>query len=506
MKNYERYMLVVTAITSLIFYSLNLFISQDFALDSYLYTDLIKLSNPWEYFTKLFQGQMYDFQPIRDLFLLIDVWGERVLGFSFRILSNTVMLGILLYFSVKLFEKWNLSRHSLICLFALNPVLLHIVGIDTAKKHILSAIFIVMFLNQIYSVKRNDKLSVLFLILSILSQPINILLGLIPVAKSYFESRSVKDNIKFAVITIFFAGLNWLYYRYSFTELVGVSKYYSLPVEDKVFSLGRFFFQIALPIELIYFYFKGAILNFVGIIAFVLIGYAIYKSKLTLPKELYVFMFLSGFIIVNTQSTQIFHQDTYVLTALIGFLFLMSDILSKFSIKKRRVFVFIISIFYVYNSIQLLISKQSYGVFIERSVASNPSCRNVYNATKFYFTRQNISKMLDYGEDMISRKCFFHTKDDIALNSLMNAEILYYTKELSLVEKINIFSTKKNQSELDIFILLALSVEQENVNEFQKYLKIYNDHFSGEQLIQRPWSQKIKIFCEQHELARCDKF
>ena len=83
----------------------------------------------------------------------------------------------------------------------------------------------------------------------------------------------------------------------------------------------------------------------------------------------------------------------------------------------------------------MILSKRDYGAFYEKSVASNPSCRNIYNATKAYFVRKNISKMVLFGEQMIARNCVLNSKRNEVINGLLKAEVILYTNKLNFEQK-----------------------------------------------------------------------
>ena len=220
MKKIDKYFLGAATLVSTFLYTLNLIIiSSDFTFDHYLYTELIQLSSPYEYFLKLSHGKIYDLQPVRDLFLLIDIWGAKIFGFWFKIFTNTLLIFVLILQVIKLAKKFQLENKVVYCLLVLNPILLHIAGIDTAKKHILSAVFILLFLNQIYSQKRKDILALTYLALSLFSQPINIFLGLVPFLEGYRTGRATRKNLKFIVLCVGVGIINWVYYQSAFVEL-----------------------------------------------------------------------------------------------------------------------------------------------------------------------------------------------------------------------------------------------------------------------------------------------
>ncbi len=488
-------------LAGLIFLS-NLGLDQEFAVDSYLYSNLQKLNGPNEYFGGLKDGKVYDLQPIRDLFFFFDLQGEKIFGFSFKIFTNLILLGLFMFYAYRLIKLFNINEKIFLCVLCLNPILVHIAGIDTSKKHILSAIFILMFLGEYFKneYKSPGKL-IVFLLLSLLSQPINCVLAAIPLIDSAINKRKLQWGVALVLIAGVIIFVNLYYYHFVFSDLAQTSKFTESSVADRVLALGQYFFQLLIPFNLFYFYFKGALTNLIGLAFSVLSIYTILKFFSGRIRWITLVFILGSYLVINIQATQIFHQDSYLLMAVVGFGILLTDLIEKY--KYKNVVLGTILVFYLASNIKLLYFKSDYGHFIGEGVRMHPSCRNIYNATRYNFYKKNKEEFLEYGQRMLKGNCVYHARGDEAINLLMQASIVYLTDELSTEQKLNLLTRKNKISDFDQLAIVALYGKLNDSRQFARNLEIYFSKFSP-QKINSSFFEDIVLFCERNKnISNC---
>jgi hypothetical protein len=494
--------LVGAVCISLILFLLNLGVGSDFSLDAYLYTGITNLSSPLDYFFSLAKGEIYDIQPVRDFFLYIDILGSQYFGFSFKIFTNIVYIFLLFYYIRKLTISLGLEGNTIIYFLIFNPILVHICGIDTSKKHILSALFMLMYLSEYLknNCSNKPKLTIL-LLLSLFAQPINALVSFIVLIDTYLKKKPLRFPMILAGITCSVVLLNMYYYSFIFPDLASSSKYADSSLADKILGLGRYFYQLVLPVEMYYFYFKGAITNMVGVGIAVTMLFLIRKSLTSFYKWFVSILLLNSYIVINARQTQIFHQDTYLIMGIVGLSITLGLMVQK--LKYRKLFIGGIISFYIISSILMLQNKQHYGLFISKAVADHPSCRNIYNATRYSFQKNKDDEFLKYGKRMLKGKCIYHATGDEAINQMMSTNIIYLTDELTVDKKLEILTKKKFTSEVEQLAISMLYIQKNDQSKFVNNLNIYLENFEPTMMKGRIHRDLRKYCLDNKHLDSC---
>jgi len=368
----SRSVLIFLLFTSLLFiYSLILFnrpiLSYD---DPLLISPLYELTSIADYFMFVKTGKIFDFLPVRDFFYYFDIRLSSFFNwYSFQ-------LGNFFLWLITLFTLFSISRiflnesHSfaLVFLIGCSPLSVSSVAWISAKKHLLSLVFM-LFLLRLYlrppvffrkSFVFSFSLSFLVLLISF-SHPINLPVVFLIFIYEWIFLRFNRWRLLIApfLTMLFSLGIHFYYYRYVFSSLnSGISKT-TLNLFDnldlKFLSLGRYFylsfFQFdSLPTPR----YPGSWQNVFGLCLFFLLSlvvYFFYKKKH--PNRLLLLFFFTGILLSLSlpivQVANVFVSDTYFLTGqLFFFLFmivLIKDYLPPFFKVFFQVYIFVLVIF-----------------------------------------------------------------------------------------------------------------------------------------------------------------
>lgn len=342
------------------------------------------LSNYFEYVKK---GIVADLQPMRDLSYWIDFKIKDYIPFYSFHFSNVFywFLACILFHQILILDNCSPDFSLLfLLLLSISPVSSSSVAWIAARKHILSALFILLATFYSFKQKSSVKIIISFL-LSILSQPINTLW---PVW-NYIHSKILSAPKRWLTLTLFgltAASLTGNYFYYSViypSTFSSVNKFASGAQDGSglmMLALGRYFYQClnpfaALPTT----HYQGSWENLVGLFLLLLFAIYCYSLDQRLKKRIIspLLFFIFPLLIVVFKRTNIFCSDTYVLTSCAGLYWAFAIIFSeKFNNKfvKGTLFFLIISIF-IFNLkyVSLFQDEDALWVYSEKKEANSQS-------------------------------------------------------------------------------------------------------------------------------------
>ena len=312
-----------------------------------------------QYFNDLFTFRTYDFQPVRDLSLLFDLKMYHLTGLNLTGTQNVLIWLAIVYQVRKIGFRYTTPGNqldlNLLCLgFLVYPLFSQTVVWGIARKHLLSALFILLATSFKLTSPRPDwkksSLINLFYTLSILSLPITILWPLWCASHEWLkEKKSITDSFlshwgKLLILGLV-GSINFLYYRFSPTFLstfpakIDNSEVFA----DKLLAVGHYASQIIFPHRLALSYTLGDPSVFLGLIITVIFIFYLYKKKSR--EELHWIVFaLLPLCVVLVKSTIIY--DTYLLVPVCGFfLYLCTQVQMPFKNYSRAALMGLVLVF-----------------------------------------------------------------------------------------------------------------------------------------------------------------
>lgn len=308
------------------------------------------------------KGVIADIQPVRDFSYWIDFKLKGLLPFYSFHLSNVAywLLACIVFYKILLLENCDsLFALFFLLFYSISPVSSSSIAWIAGRKHILSALFIL--LATFFTLKSKSALKIAgTYVLSILSQPINTLWPL----WNYFHSRislKIKRNNLFGILLTFcIASLaaNYFYYQTIYTSnLSTVSKF----IEGKedgpglmLLALGRYFYQCLNPFSALpTTHYQGSWENMAGLLLLLTFALYCFKSNPDLRKRILgpLLFFVLPLSVVVIKRTNIFCSDTYVLTSSAGLYWAFALIASeKLNYKWVKISIFVILIpLFIFN-------------------------------------------------------------------------------------------------------------------------------------------------------------
>jgi len=355
----------ILALSFLVLLSYWKVISKDVVLnydDQVLLLSLRNIQNLSHYFSSIFNGQILDIQPIRDLSFYFDFKIMSILpSYSFHF-TNTIIWLLICTNVRQIFLTQSPKNYYVIglivLLYALSPISANSVAWISARKHLLSTLFItyatLVTLKNRNSLSTNNILVILlFYFMSCFSQPINTLwiLWLFYVL-SPLKQEKPKSLLMLVIsfICLISIGLNFYYYKFIYSaNVTSMSKflnYSSLQFGESLLALGRYFYQClnpfsALPTS----HYEGSWENLAGLAlltVFLVYCYKEAKSKRPgLNAPLIYFFF--PLILVTLNMTNIFCSDTYLLNSSIGLYWVFLVLTERF--ESNKTFIFLLSLY-----------------------------------------------------------------------------------------------------------------------------------------------------------------
>ena len=446
--------------------------------DLLLINPLKDISSLSQYITKIETGEIFDIQPLRDISLLTNIQLEKWTGHGFFHGTNLILWILILWFTYSLLIKLQLSRYApgLLLLLALHPSLLTCVFWISARKHLLSTLFIL--LATVLTIGKNrltlkESLFIPFLYLcSLLSQPIHILWPFWFIAYGYFYQRPFDKRRLTLSMILGFLFLLFLYIQYHYYTNIymnaswGMNKMvvdFGQSLDISLLGIARSFTQIFYPVSQAITYYVGNWKNILGIPILVVFHFLSWKY-LKKPQLIWIFFIFVPLIIIYGRMTNIFVSDTYLLLPSIGILVVAALILERFKPSKRKFksFIIITVSFLIFKSFQWSRAWESKESLIIHS----------------HKTEITPSILRVYGEMQLQKKNFYE-----ATQAAFHLQKWNYNNK-----KIQNFFSKAIFYDPNIKIEKKINI----MREYYKNTPLFNHHMAKLYAIQKKWTMAYR--------------
>lgn len=480
---------------------------------------LLKASSIGEYFKFLFHFFTLDFQPIRDLSLLIDISIFNSTGFNSMILHNLVWWIASLFVLEKILKNIHPTIKSqylflIIALFSIYPLFSQTVGWGIARKHLLSFFFTLLAterLTRAYS-PLNLKASLLvasYALLAILSQPINVLWSLWALIYCW-QKKNLKTQFKYLApaLIIMVAGiaLNYLYYTQSpvFLTYYGKKTNEAFAFSDMILALGHYFFQIFIPYLLAFTYTLAHWSTLVGIPLIVCFFYILHKRKIASSFILIwgSFALLPLLVILNKPSMLF---DSYLLVPATGVLILFIPLLQSFKLKYlSQIAIIAIILWSALNIHQVQQWNDDY-LLAKRSFERRPSCLAAAIYLSVSYENEQLPTDKAARDFIYNYECpaFSYTgKSQINLQAYM----LFYETDLSFEERRNALEKISQMGIVPQFLLSSFYIKHQMFQQADESIETLVAKWRGKRYSEQHFlvvEKILKPYCEEKRHALC---
>ncbi|MAZ48784.1 MAG: hypothetical protein CME65_09480 [Halobacteriovoraceae bacterium] len=441
-----------------------------------------------DYKNLLLSGKIYDFQPLRDLSLYLDLKIDDLLNWSHTgTITNLIIFYLTLILLFKIFLHFfdKKSAIFLASIFLTHPLYFFCYIEITQRKHILSFLLILATYYILLKGKSEKKylLSYFFYFLSILSHPIN---ALIPAwffsqEKKPFSKKTFLSYVPFATLFLLIYFTNDYLYRniHSTREGVNYSNLEFIP-EQIIYSIGLHFRQFFFPISFSNFYSLGNIS--VLIFSFAPITYVLYVYKR--HKKNMIFLVLPLIIIFFTlyghksNVLTIFLQNPYVLTP--SFIFLL---FIGFAIRETRFnsLLWITPLLLLALTLPYSLNRKDAISLYEHTYPKEPECRSLQVLVVNYIGKGKIEKLKKSGHEWLNQKCFLRSKSTNFIRPFINTHLILENEKFSYEEKkyllLNKYETPNDLVPLELVLKLKYGKELDSVPAL--YKRLYSLNFSS---------------------------
>jgi protein O-mannosyl-transferase len=378
--------------------------------DEILVPPLADVSNVDDYLQGIKTNKILDIQPVRDLSYLLDTYVGRLTGFSTFHLTNVIIWLLICFVFFLMLNLLRLNYYLLIITtsaYALHPCLWNSVAWVSARKHLLSTMFILWASYLVAKQLNNSRrigfpmggLVVALFGLACFSQPINVawpLWLLVYLGWSHdWRLRTIQPS--WLLVTATAAGVaainalvNFYYYVYIYAPVGGATKFSGAADENlafRILSIGRSVWQALVP----YWptptaYYPGSVLNILGVGLLVMLLWLLWRQK---RSDLWTWCLFGmlPILVVNVRVTNIFGSDTYILNTVAGWFIILALIINQYlqsGSRSRQVHGLAVVgvglvVSFAYMSSVVAKSWQSSEKIFARAVAVEPTPSNLKN-------------------------------------------------------------------------------------------------------------------------------
>ena len=512
--------LAVLTILALISYWPILFTQQLVNPDAQLiFPILLKATTLGEYLKFLLHFFTLDFQPIRDLSLLIDISIFNSTGFNSMILQNLVWW----FASLCVLEKLIKNTHPtikaqhvfcIVALFSIYPLFSQTVGWGIARKHLLSFFFTLLATERLTRQDSpfNLKASLIlasYSLLAILSQPINVLWALWALIYSW-QNKLLKTQLKYLTpaLIIMAAGIviNYLYYTQSpvFLAYYGKKTNEAFAFSDMILALGHYFFQIFIPYLLAFTYTLAHWSTLVGIPLMVCFFYVLHKRKIASSFILIWSSFaLLPLLVILNKPSMLF--DSYLLIPATGVLILLIPLLQSFKLKYLPQIAIIALIIWSALNIHQVQQWKDDHLLAKRSFERRPSCLAAAMYLSVSYENEQLPTDKAARDFIYNFECpaFSYTgKSQINLQAYM----LFYETDLSFEERRNALEKISQMGIVPQFLLSSFYIKHQMYQEADESIEMLVAKWRGKRYSEQHIlvvEKMLKPYCEEKRHALC---
>ena len=279
-----------------------------------------------DYGYKLWEGVLYDIQPVRDLTFYINLKLYHYFGYGGFHLFNIVLMLAILFVSNRNLKYFGFNDFTvLLGLFfiTVHPIFNTSGAWVSNRKHLLSILFISLYVTECLRKNSSGPRSFIWVCLSLLSQPISIFIPLGWILYKKFinlEKIRIWDQLIVFVSAVVLV-LNYYFYNTNI-RFAGRNSVDAVNSDLGIYilKLARVPVQLLFPVSFAVEYNPGNILNFVGIILSVGLIYIYYKFAKEKKEALIILTGLTTLFPVLRWGV----RDAYLLVTLLltGYLFI----------------------------------------------------------------------------------------------------------------------------------------------------------------------------------------
>lgn len=373
----------------------------------------------------LFLGpKLFDVQPIRDLSLLLDIKLSALIDHQTFGTSNLLIwIGSCLVLE-RLLKELGLDKslRLIVLLILVHPTVSWAIYWPAARKHLLSVLFIQLATLKGYQFSKGDLkqglLTIVFYLLSILSQPINILWGAVYLV--FLGRRSLsKNNLAHSILIAMTMALglvsNYAYYKLLYPQFAGLApQLSSFNFNFLLLSLSRGLTQIFLPYSFSQDYSYSSILNLFGLPLGILF-FMFTWTKLKWSSCILILLILHPLILVGSRGGPILTNDTYLLSSLIAWGLTIAVLMNRLLIKSYWLWIPIV-VLGIKAGIEIRHTTNP-ASFFRVSFEREPNCRNALSHAQELLVQNNVDDFMRVSGEALKNECLMigHTS-----SALMN--------------------------------------------------------------------------------------
>lgn len=419
------------------------------------------------YFSNLLSGYYLDFQPVRDLTLYFNLVLSNVIGYGGFHLFNVLLLLINLYFIGRLLKLLGHSDKGIalvLILISAHPILNSTAAWVSNRKHLLSILFITLYL---FEEMRNDKTrfwSLVWCLLSFLSQPITVFIPMINVflKKKILKKITNQWDLFIVLVSIITVVLNYWFYS-SFVHFLGRNAVLDIHNNTgiQVLKVCRVAFQVLVPISLAVEYDLGSIYNFIGIVLTILTLFLFYKFEKRRSAQLAFLMVLSTLFPVLNWGP----RDAYLLVITLSLSFYLIKLEGYFS-KKIIVPYLLVLIFLLVHSHKFTNMWSSDLDLAETSYKTEGGADNLY-----LYSIELSKKFPHKAVEIFNHALSIYPDLTNFLVLQKKAEAIYNSLNTTDLEKLEVFRGNNKSNVFDVFYHSLLLKKMGYSNEHQNARK-----------------------------------
>lgn len=459
-----------------------------------------KIKDIFQYLENLSSFNTLDFQPVRDLTFWFDYYCFGGNNHPERFTQmNLFYWGIFCLVCFKYFsKKFNHQTASFLAiLIAIYPTFTWSVAVIAARKHILAAIFSVLYLSQQEKKEQTFKslfLAMTYYVLSVLSNPITVF---VPIGAQLTSlQKEWKRNYKIFLMWLALVSLmfftNYFYYQ-AFFRKINVETLTSPDIGLMISAFGRYWFQLAIPVKFSIFYASGSVSEFIGLLLFVTTALMAFKL---LEREKFLQIFLLIFSVLFIPIVRVSHNficDHYLILPGVFYLsclvelFLKLEFISSNKIAKNGIPILLLTFCFIksYKEVSHTLDPMSFTrISFEREAVSK-------NAQGYFY-----ELLIRNLEDEIIKVTPTLISADLNVGLPILTIILYYSKDYKFKEKIVMLEKKGSYFSQTVAELIKLENDlPNNFNERYEFMKKHASYYS----------QTIMIFLNNRSRIRQSK-
>lgn len=406
-----------------------------------------------DYVSKILEGALYDIQPVRDLTFYINLKFYHAFGYGGFHLFNIFLMLIILYVFKK--NAMSLGLNNFVIFMGLTFVAVHPVFNTSGawvsnRKHLLSILFISLYVSDCLKENPSGPRSLMWVLLSFLSQPITLF---IPVGwilyKRLVELKKIFFGDKLIIFLSFVVLISNYYFYNSNIRFAGRNAVdaYNSDIGTYILKLARVPVQLFMPLSFAVEYNPGNILNFVGIVLSVILLY-LYNKFSKEKKEAFIILIglTTLFPVIKWGG-----RDAYLLVTLLMTGYLFMKITNRLSRKVSCLIsipIFLYLGFYSYKFTNMW----------KHDVVLHKMSHEIEGGAENFFRYANVLAIYDpekaydiYGEAI---KVYPHLAGQVLFAN--RAEALFKAPNLTDQKKLEKFRSNQNPDIFSLFFEIKL--------------------------------------------------